>query len=1252
MKRPLKYLLWTLVPAALLVGAVFFVTGSFFLSRVVLPAIGRKGGLEISAAAVRWNPFNASLELKELKISSNGRPVFAAGRVRGRYFLPELRAGVIKLSDVKLEEADLTLYQTVGGAWSGSKEPEAKTRPEGPPETAPAKAAPGGAAENMPEGASSPGLRFDLRNVEVADSRVQLVFRGYGGASVLGLDRVAGSLDVFRNGAPLQLSLTGNFQLVSSRENNIDRGKFGLRASAGLGPRLLPEKIELGCALSEIRGRISGIPLYDDALTLQLEASGGVEGITVRRLELRQLGKGVERSRLEVAGKFGWEPFHASGNFNIDSLSEELLAVLFDFGLGFNPGRATFSCRGDFDCRPGWVSVGGKLRFARSGAAIFGTERLELPAFRIDSDQKFSIDWNAGKVDLERFRITLTERGRVAASLELPAPVLYSWRAGEETTGDLAAFRLEFDRFELPFLRFLFRPESVFRFDAGAFSGHFLLTLPRTLDSLGVIGRGTVAAPAWRIGKRSYALSNLSAGIDGSVGRDGGFRLRSFSLEPEDDSGLLGGGIFSGRGRLLPFEAEFEGALSRLRPELAIFFAPAMRALLPGWRELALEHASSRFRCAFPAGGKRFEVREWVAAVHRGGGELLSVAAEPFALRLADGRPLEDLRFRVKATGPVGLFNPFLHAEWFRPLGGSGKLDATLTLPRTLSGVSAEGRLLLDELRLGTPWGAVLENFSTIGNFAFQLPEFRQIELRQLNFYLRNGGRPALRLECPGIWNLENGNYQGEWEIRYLNEEFVRLLRPNLAREVQFSGKLQVSGENFFRSVRLSAAGNLERWRFVSDGGELLSGKAVLSLTLNPESLKIRNFLLSLRQGSTPLLGLAGEMKLDCSSPSGPGSVQLEASVIDVGRLLQFYPPPELPETAAVPAPASLPEIFSAPGIPVPAIPLPVASPPVVPPKLYFGTHPFDVSFRAPAIRYSPEIDLGVDARIRVAPDRFHSDYLSVWINSSRFQLEFGGETRPEGIAFELKAAGRDPLELRPLVELMLADDQSGLKGVLSELEMRLGWLEDGREAAFLRTLEGRLGFKLRNLLIPNSLASSAIARVLLYPVELLTQLGRTALEDLAQWKLRVASGQFMPSAFHEIEFEEGSAELSANRGKVEIGHCFLLGDWVSRLRFDGSFELAGERRLDLVSHVTFGGVQAAFPIGGTVSAPSVDLSSLASTSFLELFQKLKQLNWIGFAPEDPNVPAREEPVIVIKEFNPGRSFRELQGIFKKLWEK
>ena len=85
----------------------------------------------------------------------------------------------------------------------------------------------------------------------------------------------------------------------------------------------------------------------------------------------------------------------------------------------------------------------------------------------------------------------------------------------------------------------------------------------------------------------------------------------------------------------------------------------------------------------------------------------------------------------------------------------------------------------------------------------------------------------------------------------------------------------------------------------------------------------------------------------------------------------------------------------------------------------------------------------------------------------------------------------------------------------------------------------------------------------------------------------------------------------------------------MSRLAFSGWFDLAGERRLELTSVLTVGGIQTTIPIEGTIEDPEVRLEAVAAGSLGALLKKIKELNLIGTSA-DPEDPDKLEPVIMI----------------------
>lgn len=129
---------------------------------------------------------------------------------------------------------------------------------------------------------------------------------------------------------------------------------------------------------------------------------------------------------------------------------------------------------------------------------------------------------------------------------------------------------------------------------------------------------------------------------------------------------------------------------------------------------------------------------------------------------------------------------------------GKVKLSAAGSLAHDFRSAVFSGEASFDELAAAA-YGKAYRDFSAQCAFSCYMPNMRLVEFRTLNFYLRRAGKPALRLECPGSWDLGKESYAGEWAVRYLNEQFLTLLDPSRFSEAQLTGKVQVSAPGEFR---------------------------------------------------------------------------------------------------------------------------------------------------------------------------------------------------------------------------------------------------------------------------------------------------------------------------------------------------------------------------------------------------------------------------------------------------------------------
>lgn len=93
--------------------------------------------------------------------------------------------------------------------------------------------------------------------------------------------------------------------------------------------------------------------------------------------------------------------------------------------------------------------------------------------------------------------------------------------------------------------------------------------------------------------------------------------------------------------------------------------------------------------------------------------------------------------------------------------------------------------------------------------------------------------------------------------------------------------------------------------------------------------------------------------------------------------------------------------------------------------------------------------------------------------------------------------------------------------------------------------------------------------QLFLYPVDLVSQLGRMVPEQLGQLDTSLLARDGLGSHLRTVRFSNGDVRLRADDGRVTVEECRFDGDWVNRMTFSGSVELTGERKLDLVSRLS-----------------------------------------------------------------------------------
>ncbi len=1230
MRRPVKYTLLGLIPVVLLgIFTGFFLCGSFFLTRVVLPAVSARAGIDIVADRVVWSPFTSHLTVEKLRIGPADAPCFSAGYAEFTYALQELVAGTLKFSDIRIERGDFTLFRGQNG-WScyrpvteaaGAKEPVAPVP-----------------AERQRSAAKKEPPRFDLARIRIDDSRLALIYGESGAGGAFELSGLSGSAAAFRNGVPFAAELAGRVKLATSRGSLVDHSRMTLAFEAQLDDALQLKALKGRGELNDLAGRVGGVDLAGGALSLELESRESRDGLSIDRFHLEQSRHGVSRSVMDLTGSVRRSPFAVAVNVSRGTVSPEMMAIFSDLSFGFNPGHAVLECRGKFFYGNRRLSTDGMLRLTRSGDAIFGLERIDVPDFRLDVEHRMEVDFNASRIDLARLSATVVTEGKETASLRLRKPVRYSWKEKGEEARRSAEFDLIFDRFDLSQLRFVLPPDSPLRSGGGKVSAKMQLLFRHNLSSVGVLGNGRLTEGHWRYDGRLFPADEALFGVDVQLRRNLEFRMNSLSFSLRNRERETGALSCSGRGSLPRREAELKLRFERLVPEVAEWFRPGCVPVTAAWRKLELSPADLRMEVAVADGGETVHLRDFELTADRGKARFAALRISPFSWFPGSGSVNSGPGFTLRCAAPAAMFNPLLAERKILFHAGRFLFGVTGRLNRQLDGGVIDGECSLDEVDLEAG-GKRFSHFGLQNRFSLYCPDFSTLEVKAADFYLRHRGRPALRLEAPGIFHVGEGRYRGEWQLRYFNEQFLTLLEPKLAAEAQFSGRIQVSAQNHFESFRAAGALECSRWLAADREGLPFNGRLLAVFESSPRHWTVRNFQLKFNRAERLLADFTGECRVDRFRADRPVSLRLSSRKIELGELLKLFSGSGFfrsaagndGQAAAVSKTAAADRNAARKQIPL----------------FWFGVRPVDFGCRFEKLILTPELAASLEGRFRLKQGDVYSEYLKLALGGAQFDVKVRAASTQEGIRGNLAVRGNDRMPCRPLLEFLSGVRNKGFEGVLTSLDTSLNWLDDGSGESFLASLSGYFRMKLRDVVIPNGISNSLFGRLFLLPVDLAGQLSALMPEELSALSSGFLDGSALRRVLRTLRLSSGELDLSADRGEVMVRECCFLGDWIDRINFTGAFQLGGDQNLQLESQLLIAGIPLTVPVRGTLTKPAVSLEQGAVAGIEEFMSRVRKLKLF-----DLENGTGGEPTLLIHDLSPKETLRELRYIFDGLFKR
>ncbi|MGE4565838.1 MAG: hypothetical protein AB7F32_13270, partial [Victivallaceae bacterium] len=959
-----------LLAAILLVAAYFFLTGSFFLTRMALPLASRMSGVRFSAESIDWRPWSARLTIRQFRLGDEKEPFLEIRKIRGFYNFFQCLRGVISFRDVEASGVMLRFISNAPEQWNYNQL-----------STAPSTGAP-----QTGDGSGVPAMEFFAVTIE--DSEVQFSIRRTGQTHQLIFAGLNLKSPLFGTNRPMELAAAGrsDFRTGQGLEARTD---FDTNFRIDWDRELNPRRIELDSRWRNFTSLINDHRVSESGLVWNLEVHKQDRLWVFDELKLAQQHDGGERGFFDGSGRIGEDGLPFAFDVRHFMLPEELIALSAEFFHGVNPGVMTLEGEGKFELSKKSFASAGTWRLDRQpGKGYFDGEAIELPGFALRAQQDFSIDFDTRRIEVRELRLEVDESSRSSLRLFLRKPVNYDL-AQLSAAGDRPGVTCEVSDFDLSLLRFVMPENRRLRFDSGKISGVASFDFSRDLSGAKIYG----GFAGRKIGFHSgdYVQRNLEGTVnwEAEVGQNLGLIFRHFVFHAADDGKVLGevtgeGNFhFGKKNGSASFEVRHlsESLLSLLpeehRKELGEELMPF--APLTGTASGKLDFTSERLRV--DAVKLTIDSRRAIRVAAR-------LEAQEFLL--PGFTPKINWKVQLEADGPLLEVNRFLPKTPLQFAEGRCNAAFRIDSSRDFSTATATGNFAMTNVagRLGTTY---FRDVIIQDEFSVYRPENGRIQLNTNTLYWRVNGRPALRIETPGSFDPVGREWESRVAVRYLNENFVGLFLPGRIRDGLISGNLKLVGRSD-EDIKIGGYFQLEKIRPV-DNPAVFDGQFSFEFDNNlEEGSNLRRSRLRLHSGPRQLIDaeLAAAIAAD---PAKPISVRLTSYAGDLEALRVRAAAPALPAAEKLPP---------APGVQLRRL-------------WNFGSRPIDLQLNLDNLNWGAHADFGLSGFFRLQDNRISTKNAILMFNGCPLQISGNLLDASSGMALSCSGNAEQPLELGEL---------------------------------------------------------------------------------------------------------------------------------------------------------------------------------------------------------------------------------------------
>ena len=412
MKKILKFAGMLLAVLLVLAGVAYGVVSSqWFIKSQLLPRVSTALGVPVTVEDVSFSPLSR-LEMTGLRVGAPAHPLATAKTVRVRYDALAALGKTLRVSELFVDGAKLTLEQQADGTWNL------------PPAAAPAAQAPAGAK-------SAPGafpFALDLRNLRIVNAELSLRQAGPAPATVT-VRSFNLAIPAVQPGKPLDVTVSALVTAVRNGEMLADL-PVTLHATTPVMPGVgaLPETLDIQLRAGDAvpAEPAAARPPVGRAATAILRLAPAANGRQCTVTVAGRLAKDWPANEfdLQVTGTAGTQPF----------------PVTLAINAAFAPAPATLRALAKPPLAPftgsyaGTVSLAGADRLATAGRLKLDRLGLadsatgpKLPPFSLVLEHAATLDLAAKSATVSALAGRAMQNGRDLVAVTLSAPATVAW---------------------------------------------------------------------------------------------------------------------------------------------------------------------------------------------------------------------------------------------------------------------------------------------------------------------------------------------------------------------------------------------------------------------------------------------------------------------------------------------------------------------------------------------------------------------------------------------------------------------------------------------------------------------------------------------------------------------------------------------------------------------------------------------------------------------------------------------------------